>query len=39
MEHGRVAARIAARLLRFAEAQALGYFFVETGCIVAHQHV
>jgi Uma2 family endonuclease len=35
MEHGVIAVRIAARLLSFAEAHALGYVFAETGCILA----
>jgi Uma2 family endonuclease len=35
MQHGVVAVKIGARLLGFVEAHALGYVFVETGCITA----
>jgi Uma2 family endonuclease len=35
MRHGVVAVKIGARLLGFVEAHALGYVFVETGCITA----
>jgi Uma2 family endonuclease len=37
MEHGVIAVRTAARLLACAEARALGYVFVGTGCITARE--
>jgi Uma2 family endonuclease len=35
LRHGVIAAEIAARLLAFVKAEALGHVFVETGCITA----